>query len=337
MSCTLCILFNHPYAENIPDLEEVYGNRFSHLRFVIPQRETTRADTLTVFRGSFTFQGMVVDAIPWLPQDSEWYAFIQDDAFIRPEVNEGNIGELLSLANADAFFPSFNTLNWTWWWLPRIVWKYFYPNNPLSGDGFEHLERFLPSREVAWAKAARFGFRPYALPKPRPEELSYLPLVGNTDCSAEVLYKLVCGIYATAREKSFVDINYPLVNGPSDFFMVHRSLLPRLRPILGAFAAAGMFAEVAIPTALLTEADQLVRADASGQRFEWALKLSDLIDAPDGALFPNSSFLIHPVKLGMLREAPDRYQAILDGLSGRRTQRSGEAIPALASGFPARG
>src|SRR5439155_10318730 len=119
-----------------------------------------------------------VDAIPWLPQDSEWYIFIQDDAFIRPDVKETNICEVLCVDNADAFFPHFNTINWTWWWMPRVVWRYFYPGNALSGEGFEHLERFLPPRDVAWAKAPRFGFHPYALPKPAPGELSQVPGVG---------------------------------------------------------------------------------------------------------------------------------------------------------------
>lgn len=311
----MCVLFNHPYPENIPALEDVYRNRFRQLRFVVPQYETGRPDTLTVFRGSNTFQGMVVDALPWLPQDSEWYIFTHDDAFMRPDVNEGNIVETLRLCGGDAFIPRINPISWAWAWSLQFVLQYINPNNFLNGGGLDNLSGYLPPRNVAWAKAARYGIHPYNLPKPDFDRLEPIYIMRNRELSARVRRALILGFYETAREQAFIDISYPFVSGMSDFFIVHRSLLAKLRPILGAFTAAGFFAEIAIPTALLLVAERLVQANASHQIFDWAQDRSDTSDRPIDNLFNRDTFLIHPIKLGQLKKDPDRYKAILAYLS----------------------
>jgi hypothetical protein len=58
----LCVLFNHPFVENIPVIQKLYGERFSYIRYLVPLKKVNRVDVITVYRGSFSHNGYITDA-----------------------------------------------------------------------------------------------------------------------------------------------------------------------------------------------------------------------------------------------------------------------------------
>ena len=100
-------------------------------------------------------------------------------------------------------------------------------------------------------------------------------------------------------------MDYPLVGGYSDIFLVTEKEMPKFCQYCGAFAASNLFVEIAIPTALFLTASsvkynrdvKLKRGDIWGYNIKRLEKENnqDLNKLMDN--YPEHIFFIHPVKL----------------------------------------
>jgi hypothetical protein len=302
MTTTLCVLFGHPFPKNIPVLRELYGSRFSDVIFLQPLVRSEDRDVLTVYRGSYNFHGMIADAFARLiSKRSDHYVFIQDDVLLNPLLNEKNIAERLSVEVDQAFIPKFAPLGGplSWDWYPRLMWKLFYPMNPLTGSGVENLWAQLPDAERMRDRlAAKYGFNfePVRYDRRRPpiQQLFDDPVLSET--AAKVVLE---GLFAGAADRSSLELPYPFCFGLSDFFVVGGEALAQVAHLLGVMAAAEVFVEVAVPTALLTAAESVRQQHEVGLSSDW-LWGGGRDGADPAALakrFREDLLFVHPVKI----------------------------------------
>lgn len=157
MKTSVCVIFNHPFPSNIPILRSILKNRFDFVTFVIPNYRSDEEDVITTYRGSYTFQGMIVDAYPKLKeQDADFYFFVQDDVFLNPLYTGEELVDKLQIGQNQAFFPLFAPLRPNfedWWWGARVAAAMKFPMSPLWGSGCEKYIEYLPPKELVEKKS----------------------------------------------------------------------------------------------------------------------------------------------------------------------------------------
>ena len=92
----LSIVFNHQFEKNIPKLREIYGQKFSTIRYLSPFSESKDDEVIPIYESSIHFQGYFAQAYLHLPKDFDYYVFCADDLLLNPELNEGNLIEKLN-------------------------------------------------------------------------------------------------------------------------------------------------------------------------------------------------------------------------------------------------
>ena len=88
----LSFIFNHQYEKNIPKLREIYGDRFSTIRYLSPfSTYNDDQDVIPIYETSINFQGYIAQSFKYLPNDCDYYIFCADDLLLNPDFNENNI------------------------------------------------------------------------------------------------------------------------------------------------------------------------------------------------------------------------------------------------------
>jgi hypothetical protein len=313
---------NHRYEANLPKLRRIYSARFPMLRFLIPFYGGNDPDVIRVFESSHFFQGFVAQASATLLDiPSDHYVFCADDMLLSPSLNAENIAQQLTVDKHDAYIQALEPLTnvpFTWPHAIPAIQTFSRPN------GVEWT-RELPSADDAFAIATShgirfgpFGVRQYSEFPWRPRHgLGMLRRVLKTWFQGVRMLPLV----VSTRLGRGRGLPYPLVMSYSDFFAIRRERLGEFANLCGVLAAMGLFAEVAIPTALLLSCDSIVVESSTGDgptpRKAWrGLALWD--DKPEklvahyrGSLaglisdWPEDRLYIHPVKLGQWKDDQD--------------------------------
>ena len=134
----LVIIFNHQFNENIPKLRMIYANRFSQLRFIVPFYRGQDKDVISVFEGSYQFQGYFIQAYEKLLQcKAEWFLFIGDDVLLNPNITDENAYSMFALDNKQFYIENMTQFNKK----GTIHWA-----NAL------YAPRSLSSKSVSWKK-----------------------------------------------------------------------------------------------------------------------------------------------------------------------------------------
>ena len=319
-SICLCIVFNHAFPSNIPFLEKMYRHRFSQIKYLMPfTRDPSNPDVIPVYRGSYQHQGFATDAWPFLKDiDCTHLVFLQDDVMLHPSVNETNILSKLRVASNGGFINQLESINLdigSWHWMPGILWKLFYPRNLASGSGVDSIDeifRHLPPVAEAMQRMEKYGI---GLPTITRTENSLesstsvvldIPYFGTrrSDLIRGFNMILVESLFDTANSASTIEIPYPFAKTAwgADFFIVPKYALPNYVHYSGVLAAANIFAEIAVGTALLLSVDEIATADGSDLKFEWDWS-TDRDNAGEKLITyfsDNSVFAVHPVKLSAL-------------------------------------
>jgi hypothetical protein len=328
----LCIMFNHPYPGNIETLERLYRGRFPRLKFLIPFYRSDNPDVITVYRGSYTHQGYVTDAWPRLANEgASHFIFLQDDVLLNPAYNAENLAEVLCLDENAAFIPQLRPLSFEmseWHWLPGILWRMFYPRNLLSGSGcdsFETVARYLPPVGEAQAKMDRLSIKAPKVTRgagPLGPPVRDIPHFGTLDPHlVQAMNNLVVdSLFATAERPDQLQLPYPLALTvwAADFYVIPRDAMDLFQHYCGVLAAALMFAEVAVGTAMVLAVDHVVTAIDASLEFDWVWS-EDRDHQAERLLaqFENPRMAaVHPVKISQLGSQPDLLDAIVAG--GRR-------------------
>ena len=107
----LLILFNHRFDKNIPLLDEMYRERFSHIRYIVPFYDGPREDVIPVYGRSIFFQTYIAQAYNVLKGEGfDYFYIIADDMIINPKINETNIEQFFELKSGESWIPHLRTI-----------------------------------------------------------------------------------------------------------------------------------------------------------------------------------------------------------------------------------
>lgn len=289
----LLIIYNHRYDKNIPRINEIYAGRFSHIYHIIPFYDGNLDNVIPVYDNSYQFQGYISQAYQHLKnQGFTHYVAIADDMLINPALNESNFFNLSGIKQDACFTHSFydavNIL--PRWWHTKDAVRFSVYNNGLE------IDSILPSVEQAKDIFAAQGFQTRLIPE-WPYGNLHRPI-------KEFLLRIRRMLWLRLFRRVY--FRYPLLGGYSDMIVVPTEVMPRFCQYCGAFAAARLFVEVAIPTAMALCSNKTQAIDSTN--FPDSLRLprdkardflpqfnysyNELV-----AHFPKNMLYIHPIKL----------------------------------------
>ena len=302
----LVVMYNHHFPKNVAVLDSIYGDRFSRILHLMPLSSSEDTHLRSVARSSHHFQGYFFDAREALVKaDCDRYLFIADDVFLNPNVDEENLEECFGLDSPNDSFihllDSFENLQSYW-------------SHASKALGFRlatpalNLSHALPSKDAARKKLEAHAVFSEVIPRAalyasrRHLLHNFLStLAGHIDSWIQDLLKIP---RRTAPGSFSNKLSYPLAYGYSDIFIISGGNLTNFIDACGAFAAAGLFVEVALPTALAITSQRIATQENSPMkgellwgsdkqkldRFDWDL-------AKLATEFPDNLLFVHPVKL----------------------------------------
>lgn len=299
----LIIVFNHRYDKNIPVLEKMYGRRFSHIFFLVPFYDGDRPNVIPVYESSHYFQSFFAQAFHRFYEKSfTHYIFLGDDCILNPAINEHNLATETGLTDGADFIPGiieFHKIKDQPWWHTYKGIEFF-----TNRKGAE-IARELPAREAAIEKFKYHGFEV--------KSLSRENIFGSSVAKGKkkLEYWLFSQYHFNYRWKKFknkgrIELPYPVVGSYSDLLIITSDSIRQFCHYCGVMAAAGLFVEIAIPTALLLSSNKIkeekdlrlkgkalwTQEEIEGIENQYNRSLSALKNG-----FPKDQLFYHPVKL----------------------------------------
>lgn len=299
----LVIVFNHRYDKNIPVLEQLYAGRFRNIRFLVPFYNGDNPNVIPVYESSNYFQSYFAQGFSRFYDPAfTHYIFIGDDCILHPSIHEGNVLDETGLPEGADFVPGLNSFHNTgglaWWHTFKGI-DFFH-----NRKGAE-IARELPSREEAVSRFARHGIniQPLTMTNifgtqtpPRHKAWQYWLF-------KQYHFRYKWKKYRTGNR---IELPYPIAGSYSDILIITKQTVASFCRYCGVMAAAGLFVEIAIPTALLLSAEKIVTEkelkrqglalwtpeEIQGVEQQFGLSLRALI-----AGFPEQQLYYHPVKL----------------------------------------
>lgn len=297
----LIIVFNHRYDKNIPVLEKMYTKRFSNIFFLVPFYNGSHPNVIPVYESSNYFQSFFAQGYPrFFKEEFTHYIFTGDDCILNPDIDESNVLDKTGVPAGADFIPgifSFQNIQEAWWHTHKGI--DFFKNR----KGAE-IQNELPSREEAVRRFNRHGLEVTPISKSN--------IFGTKKPKgAQPLRYWLFKQYHWLGWKRFkkngkIELPYPVAGSYSDVLIVTKDSIYDFCRYCGIMAAAGLFVEIAIPTALLLssrsivqEKDSLLKGKAlwspleiEAVEKEYHKSLSSLL-----AGFPAGQLFYHPIKL----------------------------------------
>ncbi len=292
----MLVIYNHRYDKNIPIVENLYKDKFSHIYHLMPFYDGERENVLSVYANSLHFQSYIAQAyqqIHKMKKQYTHYFVIADDMLLNPTINERNLFDFFKIDDKSCYIrdirvPAQKRMNdkgLQGLWLTQYRFKLYKPK--------VEVQSLLPSREEALARFAEHGIN---------AEVRFADKI-------RLLLWWISILRPRATISAFIalfkrKVNYPLVWAFSDCLLIPASH-DNFFQYCGAFAALDLFVEYAIPTSLLLSADCVATDQKQGlssianemdviadiekkHRFD----LKKLIEN-----FPDDLVFIHPIKL----------------------------------------
>ncbi|MEO5562645.1 MAG: hypothetical protein ABIR18_04400 [Chitinophagaceae bacterium] len=298
----LIIVFNHRYDKNIPVLEKMYGGRFSAIYFLVPFYNGKQPNVIPVYESSNFFQSFFAQGFSrFFKEAYSHYLFLGDDCILNPSINETNFLEQTGLPDKADFIPGLiefhKAKTYSWWHTFKGI--DFFRNR----KGAE-IKNELPSREDAVTRFEKNGISVQPLTKEN--------IFGTHTPSSQkwwryaALKRYYWFNWKPFRKNGKIELPYPIAGAYSDILIITKETLPDFCRYCGIMAAAGLFVEIAIPTALLLSS-QSIKQEKDARLKGKALWSAQEIEAVEkkfnkslSALlknFPTGELYCHPVKL----------------------------------------
>lgn len=305
----LCVMFNHAYPKNIPVLREVYSGRFSDVIYLQPLVESDDDDVFTVYRGSFTFQGMLVDVRDRILQSGASHlVVVHDDVLLHPSLNEDNIVSALRIQDGGCFFPNMGPAPegiYECGYTLSLYWKTWFSMNYYSGSGVDSLIQALPDPAFARERIRQtLNCQPAGVRYDPAAPMVPLHIFGDSPESLTAQKAMIDALFSYSKDGVFLEPPYPYVVGWSDFFAIDMKKAKEFLHLLGIFAAGQIFVEAAIPTSLAITADSVTSLSQIDRDIVWVPGSSVEPIEPDQIVdaFRGRSIAMHPLKLSRDRE-----------------------------------
>jgi hypothetical protein len=306
----LCVIYNHNYEKNIDKVELIYKGRFKNIYHLMPFYRGGRKNVLSVWGNSYFFSGFVAQGLHGFYDDKySQYVFVGDDVMLDKTVNENSLRDKLTLSNGDGFTAKniygieSQHLASRWWIYPSFR-NYLYSAN---GAQFKHL---IPGIPTVISLHKKHGLKPRLFAK---EEIQYLEkflkkkrhfFKYDMQYDGHNIMELLENYVPKRQATEYV---YPFAAGFSDFFVIPGDAIKNFAYYAGIFAAAGIFAEMAIPTGMVLTLENIKRpkdirqhilnfTSTDSRRLDYVkdnhASMKNLWDN-----WPDDTLLIHPVKL----------------------------------------
>lgn len=295
----LIIIYNHQYNENIDLLERIYKDRFTNLFHLVPFYDGDKTNVIPVYENSFYFQGYISQGLKiFFNEQFEHYFFVADDLVLNPIINELNYLNILKLTNNSCFLPGFRTLHEFDYWWPRVG-EAFHWNMDVAGV---EVRNQLPDSTVARDLFNKFGLEIKPLKFDQIYKSKEFPKVVKF---WHLFFYLSFHKNRFKNRKKKYDLSYPLVGSYSDIFVINSATIKQFSHYCGIFAATKLFVELAIPTALVLSAQEIITEndlEYKGKELVTKHELKEL-DKFNYSLdlllekFPLNYLYLHPVKL----------------------------------------
>jgi hypothetical protein len=299
----LIIVFNHRYDKNIPILEKVYGDRFAAIYFLVPFYDGDHPNVIPVYESSNYFQSFFAQGFQrFYREEYTHYMFLGDDCIMNPVIRESNLLDAMGLPEGTDYISELQEFHrgkgLAWWHTFKGI--DFFTNR----KGAE-IERELPSRDEALRRFQHHGLaiQPLSMENifgsKKPQTISLSKYWG---------LKLFHYYYKWKKYKKNgkVHLPYPVVGAYSDFLVITNTTIREFSRYCGIMAAAGLFVEIAIPTALVLSSKKIAQekdirltgkplwtpGEVAHLETIYNKSLSALINN-----FPQQVLFYHPVKL----------------------------------------
>jgi hypothetical protein len=301
MNVALIVIYNHQYNKNIKIIERLYKNRFSSIYHLVPFYTGDKDNVIPVYENSKYFQGYITQGFSrFYHERFTHYFFVADDMILHPDINENNYFQYFNLDAAKSFIPEFFSIYRSDRFWPHAKDAVFFQ---LQQEGIE-VGKELPNAVDAEKRLLKNG----ALSRPLQQEspLKWKRLYGKLN--RNLFYKknrdpFLHWLKDSLFKKRY-SLNYPLVGGYSDIFVISSHTIKAFSHHCGVFAALNLFVEIALPTslsltseAIVTEKDlpmkgkPLWKSEVCGYLQPYQNDLEQLMKN-----FPDVLY-IHPVKL----------------------------------------
>lgn len=293
----IVVVFNFAYPQNIAVIRQIYGQKFSRVCFLVPFVGTDDEGVIRVYDSSYRFGNFFAQGLAGFYRDEyTHYVFVADDMVLNPALNETNLREMLELSEGASFITNLQAIN-----QGDLAWPHLLPALRAIHlpNKYVNIWGQMPSRPEAMASFAKHGLPDLGL---RLAQLRGLLRGGIKHC----LVKAAIFLYVYRRSMSASTPAYPLALGYSDLVVVTRSAIKQFCHYAGLLSSFGLFAEVAVPTALALSAEHVTTAAATRLRpgdmwtSEAFAALEQRYDKDLGALlanFPEDKLFLHPVKI----------------------------------------
>jgi hypothetical protein len=230
----------------LPKLDALYRSRFSSIYYLMPFYRGNRADVIPVYGGSHCFHGFFAQALErFRDQRHTHYVFAADDLLLNPELNEASILAALGVGAGHSFIPGMFELHKTRYWTHTIEAVKMFQN----ADGVEY-SKLLPPREQAEQLFLRHGLAM----QPIQSKAVYGPIRWYGFDAKRLYTFLQIVIKRLYYWNKTLELPYPTVGAYSDFLVVDAGTIGEFCHLCGVLSAMNLFAEVAIPLALVLSA-----------------------------------------------------------------------------------
>jgi len=305
----LIIIFNHRYDKNIERLEKIYEGKFSYIYHLVPFYDGVKENVIPVYGRSIFFQGYIAQGFKtYFNGKYKHYFFIADDMILNPAINENNyqtffnldnetsfVSELIPLHNrTDAICPSSNGF-----WIGTLS-AYFYKLK----QKYVEISNEIPNKDEA---AAKLKLQEIILKPIEKKNLFGKPTIFPRTLGDKA--RMLAWLFTTFLHpfKRKFKLPYPLISSYSDIAIISSATIKEFCHYCGVFEATCLFAEVAIPSALVLAAKTKIRTEKDLNhrgRALWQVKkdymylekkfktLNDILEN-----FPPDYIYLHPVKL----------------------------------------
>lgn len=289
----LLVIYNHRYDKNISRINEIYANRFSNIYHIMPFYDGDIENVIPVYDSSFQFQGYISQAFQHLKNKGfSHFVCVADDMVINPHLNEQNFFQLSGIDEDACFVHELRDLR-------DVRRRWFHIGNAIRFSIFNRgleIDAILPTREEALN-----AFQKHNIPTRLVPEWPYQSLRRRV---RETLLKYRKILYYRILQRLY--FSYPLVGGYSDMIVVPNTVMPKFCQYCGAFSAARLFVEIAIPTSMIlcsgkVQTIQEIRMKDSlilprNKDRDFLPKFNHSYDQLVSA-FPEDMLYIHPIKL----------------------------------------
>jgi hypothetical protein len=303
-------LLNHRYDKNFETIEEIYEGRFSHIYHLVPFYDGDKKNVIPVFGRSIFFESYIAQGFNvFFKQQFKHYFIVADDMILNPEINETNYQEFFGLGDCQSFLPSLLPLHSiNQFWIGNIS-AYFY----IKKQKYIESGRELPTEDEAIKRFSSQGIEIKAFSR---KELfgKFTLKIDSLGNKSRLILRILTRLRHPFTNK--LHLPYPMVGSYSDIAIISSDTIKEFCHYCGVFGATGLFAEVAIPTALVLASKEIILTESQmahkGRSFWqskdaifWKSELNDVkwldnnFNSLDDILkkFPEECIYLHPVKL----------------------------------------